>query len=62
MIVVYYCYLRKRDGKICHSNTLFYDVNKACRFIYSLQNAKNKWYESYSSDDPEESNELYQKL
>ena len=62
MIIVYYAYIRKRDNKLCHGSTIFYEVNKACRFIYMLQNSKDKWYQYYSTDDSEENNEMIQKL
>ena len=62
MIFVYYAYIRKRDKKLCHGVSMFDNINKACRFIHMLKESKDKWFEYYSTDDPEINEELYQKL
>lgn len=64
MIVVRYVYLRKRDKKICHSSLVFFEIDKACRFIHSLVHDKTgtRWYDGYYTDDPEENEEMNRRI
>lgn len=52
MIEVNY-YYHTRDNKWKYGSNTFYDLEKACRFIYSVIRSKNKVFDGFTCDDEE---------
>lgn len=61
MITIYYSYVTK-SGEVKQGERDFHDIDKAQRFYWVCVRSKDKHYQYFSSDDPEESNELWRRL
>ena len=62
MIVIHYIYLRKADNTRHKADGIFFDVNKAIKFIYSLRKNKTTHITGWTCENAEDNEYLNQRI